>query len=166
MIIGAFITVIVVTIGGGLFFAYFGSSEPILYMSIPYFPSFSCYPNGFDINNGYTYTINLANKAETTASSKVCFYGENISFVTNDGKKNENVCYSEDKVPPKSSELVKIYNPKLFLKDNEKPDNFTIRIQSSCSYSILSFLSKKCQGIDQICKFKKQYSTSNYQNFD
>lgn len=156
----AFITLLVVTIGGGVLFALFSTSNPILYINPLNFPAEHCLVNGF--SEGDEYAIYLSNKAETPASSEVCFSGDNLVFQVNNQNYSGKFCYGERVVNPKSSDLVQIYSPRIYLNDSIRNKNFNITMSISCQYSVLSVIPRSCGAMIVTCNYKDNNNRISY----
>lgn len=149
----AFISLLVVSIGGGIFFAFLSTPSPILYLNPPFSPSDHCLLNGFAI--GGEYELHLSNKAETPAVSQLCFSGNNISFKEGEINYQDKICYSERTINPKSSDLVQVYAPLISSNNTKDNANFSIKVTASCKYNILSIIPRNCPGLEYTCKYQK-----------
>ena len=146
-----FIGLIIVVLGG-MIYAFISTPEPRLYLYQPFFQNEQCYPNGMDFSNGHIYQFELSNRAETEAISKICLYGDNLTFEIGNVKKNTSICYNEDIVPPRSSDLVKPYKLKIYVNET---DNFTLKTTVSCTSKLFG-ISRRCDSLVILCNFKKE----------
>ncbi|GBE19071.1 hypothetical protein BMS3Abin16_01684 [archaeon BMS3Abin16] len=144
---------VIIFVLGAVIYAGISTPAPILYLNQPYFPNERCYPNQMDFSNGHTYKFELSNRAETEAVSKVCLYGDNLTFEIGDIKQNTSICYNEDTVPPKSSGLIKIYNPKIYVNG---ADNFTLKTTVSCKSKVFR-IPRPCDSLVISCNFKERW---------
>jgi hypothetical protein len=154
VIINAVVTLIIVSLIGTLIIAYLGTSSPILYMNPPSWSQDCCYPNEMDFGEGYKYELYVSNRGETPAISKVCFYGDNLTFTEGGTVGQNGLCYSERVVAPKAAELVQKYQPQIRVNNSKKINNVTLRVEASCSYKILSFISKACEPMRCKCSLR------------
>jgi|GEM_PF-5613564 len=148
---------VLVSVLAAMIYAFVSTPAPILYLSVPSFINWKCYPNEMDLSKGYDYSFQVSNRAETEVMSQICLSGENITFSVDDIKQNNIYCYNPNKIPPKSSDLVISYSPKLYFNDN----NITLKTTVSCVYNLFG-ISRPCDSLIITCNFKKNWN-NNYQ---
>jgi len=159
--LGVFIGVLATLIATAILSS-LSTSKPILYGYPPGFVYTQCYPNQINLQRDWEYGMILSNRAETPAYSKVCFYADNVTFRHKRIVSQGGICYGEQEIKPQSANLIQTFAPLISVNNTDDIKNITLITEITCSYKILSLISKKCPAQRYSCNYQKQGSTSKY----
>ena len=152
IIVGAVVTLLIVTLLGGFIISYLSSSPAIL------FSTEGC--DSYFEDKETNYNFQVQNRAENIGLAQVCYHSDEI-FFKQDGNLVHDYCFPEAKVKPKSSDLISIFSPQILPHKSELQDgdNATIKISVECSQKIWSLLRRNCDNLFFECNYKKQGSS-------
>ena len=151
IVITAIVTLAIVVLVGGYIQDYLTLPEPVFYLEN------SCY-YGFDKNKETSFSITLRNMGEVPALVTSCVSSKEFLFKSSDGEFHHTLCWNEDKVSPKQTELyARTYT--IIAKPDanvfNSAENATILFDVSCKQKIWTIGSRKCMGATNICKYTK-----------